>query len=78
MALFQSVEDIEKSPVPVDNSGNRIPADRNTGLWVGDVRYKDINGDGKITVDDMTNIGNPWPKLTGGFHKYFLLIKALT
>jgi TonB-linked SusC/RagA family outer membrane protein len=69
--LFQSVEDIEKSPVPVDNSGNRIPADPNAGLWIGDVRYKDINGDGKITVDDMTNIGNPWPKLTGGFTNTF-------
>ncbi len=69
--IFQSKEDIENSPVPVDNSGNRIPADASTGLWVGDVKYKDINGDGKITVDDMTNIGNPWPKLTGGFTNTF-------
>ncbi len=69
--LFQSIADIEKSPVPVDNSGNRIPADPNTGLWIGDVKYKDINGDGKITVDDMTNIGNPWPELTGGFTNTF-------
>lgn len=69
--LFQSVEDIENSPVPVDNSGNRIQADPSTGLWVGDVKYKDINGDGIITVDDMTNIGNPWPKLTGGFTNTF-------
>lgn len=69
--LFKSVADINKSPVPVDNSGNRIAADPNTGLWVGDVKYKDINGDGKITVDDMTNIGNPWPKLTGGLTNTF-------
>ena len=69
--LFQSVDDIAKSPVPVDNSGNRIQADPNTGLWVGDVKYKDINGDGIIDVNDMTNIGNPWPKLTGGFTNTF-------
>ncbi|SFP91915.1 SusC/RagA family TonB-linked outer membrane protein [Parafilimonas terrae] len=69
--LFQSVEDIENSPVPVDNTGARIPANQSTGLWVGDVKYKDINGDGIITVDDMTNIGNPWPKLTGGFTNTF-------
>lgn len=69
--LFQSVDDINNSAVPVDNSGNRIPADPNTGLWIGDVKYKDINGDGKITVDDMTNIGNPWPKLTMGFTNTF-------
>ena len=70
--LFQSVDDINNSPVPVDNSGNRIKADPNTGLWIGDVKYKDINGDGKITVDDMTNIGNPWPKLTLGFTNTFI------
>jgi hypothetical protein len=69
--LFQSVDEINKSAVPVDNSGNRIPADPNTGLWVGDVKYKDINGDGKIDVNDMTNIGTPWPKLTGGFTNTF-------
>ena len=34
---------------------------------MGDIKYKDINGDGKIDINDMTNIGNPWPKLTGGF-----------
>ncbi|MBV4356768.1 SusC/RagA family TonB-linked outer membrane protein [Pinibacter aurantiacus] len=69
--LFQSIADINKSPVPVDNGGNRIQADPNTGLWVGDVKYKDLNGDGKITVDDMTNIGNPWPKLMGGLTNTF-------
>lgn len=69
--IFQSVEEIAKSPVPVDNSGNRRPTDPNTGIWVGDVKYKDINGDGKITEDDMTFIGNPWPKLTGGFTNTF-------
>lgn len=65
--IFQSVEEIAKSAVPVDNSGNRRPTDQQTGIWVGDIKYKDINGDGKIDINDMTNIGNPWPKLTGGF-----------
>lgn len=82
--LFQSVDDINNSAVPVDNSGNRIQADPNTGLWIGDVKYKDmptkdtvINGkhtkvgDGIIDVNDMTNIGNPWPKLTLGFTNTF-------
>ena len=69
--LFQSLEEIQNSPVPVDNTGARIPIDERNGLWVGDVKYRDINGDKKIDVNDMTNIGNPWPKLFGGFTNSF-------
>jgi hypothetical protein len=69
--IFQSVDEINKSAVPVDNNGNRRPTDPQNGIWVGDVKYKDLNGDKKIDVNDMTNIGNPWPKLTGGFTNTF-------
>lgn len=74
--LFQSVDEINNSAVPVDNSGNRFPTDPNNGIWVGDVKYKDISGpngkpDGKIDVYDETYIGNPWPKLYGGFTNSF-------
>ena len=69
--LFQSVEEINNSAVPVDNNGVRRPTDPQTGIWVGDVKYKDINGDGKIDVKDITNIGNPWPKLTLGLTNSF-------
>lgn len=69
--IFKSIEEINASAVPVDNSGNRRPTDPQTGIWVGDVKYKDINGDGKIDVKDMTNIGNPWPKLTAGLTNSF-------
>jgi len=65
--IFQSVEEINNSPVPVDNNGVRRPTDAQNGIWVGDVKYKDINGDKKIDVNDITNIGNPWPDLTLGF-----------
>lgn len=69
--IFQSVDEITKSAVPVDNNGNRRPTDPATGIWVGDVKYRDINGDKKIDVNDITNIGNPWPTLTGGFSNNF-------
>jgi len=69
--IFQSIEEIQKSPVPVDNNGNRLPIDQQNGLWVGDVKIKDVNGDGIIDVNDMTTIGNPWPKLFGGFTNTF-------
>lgn len=69
--LFQSVEEIQKSAIPVDNNGARVPVSPNNGIWVGDVKYKDVNGDGKIDVNDMTDMGTPWPKLTGGFTNSF-------
>jgi TonB-linked SusC/RagA family outer membrane protein len=69
--LFQSVDEISKSAIPVDANGNKVAVNPQTGIWVGDVKYKDINGDGKIDQNDMTIIGNPWPKLTGGFTNTF-------
>lgn len=69
--LFQSIEEIQNSPVPVDNNGDRLPIDATNGLWVGDAKFRDINGDGKITDQDLTFIGNPWPKLFGGFTNTF-------
>jgi len=74
--LFQSIEEINSSAVPIDNSGNRLPTEAANGVWVGDVKFKDISGpagvpDGKIDIYDETNIGNPWPKLYGGFTNNF-------
>ncbi|MBE7171693.1 MAG: TonB-dependent receptor [Williamsia sp.] len=69
--IFSSVEEIAKSPVPVDNNGQRRPTQQNGGIWVGDIRYKDVNADGKIDVNDKTYIGNPWPKLFGGITNTF-------
>ncbi|HLW06399.1 MAG TPA: TonB-dependent receptor, partial [Marinilabiliaceae bacterium] len=34
----------------------------------GDVRYKDLNGDGDITSADKTKIGNPYPDVVLGFN----------
>ena len=32
----------------------------------GDLKFKDLNGDGVINDNDRTMIGNPWPKYEGG------------
>ncbi|MDQ1089900.1 TonB-dependent receptor [Siphonobacter sp. SORGH_AS_1065] len=39
--------------------------------WLGDVRFKDINGDNKIDASDMTFIGSPLPKFTWGLTNSF-------
>ncbi len=37
----------------------------------GDIKYKDINGDGLVNADDRQVIGNPNPIHTGGFNNTF-------
>lgn len=48
---------------------NRI--DRNSGVWVGDIKFKDQNGDGVINDADQKVIGDPNPDLTFGFTNTF-------
>ena len=54
--LYQSYADILASPI-ASAIGSYGP---------GDFKFKDLNGDGKITADDRTVIGNPTPKFTYG------------
>jgi hypothetical protein len=44
----------------------RSPENTLFAVQAGDIKYKDINGDGKITVDDRTIIGNPTPDFIYG------------
>jgi TonB-dependent starch-binding outer membrane protein SusC len=39
-----------------------------TVVQPGDIRFKDLNGDGKITSDDRAIIGNPYPDFTYGLN----------
>ncbi len=41
------------------------------GKAPGRIRYKDVDGDGKITPDDRTYIGSPYPKFTAGLNAAF-------
>lgn len=55
--LFQSQEEIDRSPL---QSGDYMP---------GDIRYRDVNGDGKISIDDAVHIGYPTePRFVYGFN----------
>lgn len=55
IGLFQSTDDVSKSPTQ-------------NGAAPGRFKYQDTNGDGKITADDRTFIGNPNPKFTYGLN----------
>ncbi|MDX1913222.1 MAG: TonB-dependent receptor [Saprospiraceae bacterium] len=41
------------------------------GTAPGDIRFKDLNGDGVIDLNDRTYIGNPTPRFTYGFTTEF-------
>ena len=68
--IYTSLEDIENSPKP-----QAAPSDgvykRASTVWVGDIKYKDLNGDNVINTEDRTNIGSPMPKFTFGFTNTF-------
>lgn len=40
-------------------------------LYLGDIRFKDLNGDGVINSEDVTVIGDPNPDFTGGMTNSF-------
>ena len=48
--------------------GNSASTYGGTAIRPGDIRFKDLNGDGVINDADRTVIGNPIPKFTYGFN----------
>ena len=68
--IYTSLEDIENSPKP-----QAAPSDgvykRTSTVWVGDIKYKDLNDDNVINTEDRSNIGSPMPKFTFGFTNTF-------
>ncbi|HOY05000.1 MAG TPA: TonB-dependent receptor [Saprospiraceae bacterium] len=71
--LFTSKEDILAHALQVNdpnNDGENL-VDKRAGIWIGDIKFKDLNGDGVINTDDQTIIGNPNPDFTFGFNNSF-------
>lgn len=56
----------DKAPLNADGTICTDPSKYNKSntVWVGDLKFKDVNGDGRITEADKTNIGSPLPKFT--------------
>jgi hypothetical protein len=58
--LYRTAADLAAGPLI---AGSAVS---NTGTSLGDIRYKDLNGDGIIDDKDQTYIGDPNPKFTFG------------
>lgn len=76
--LFRDEQDILNHAVQVSdgNVTSENPYGQNfinktQGVWVGDVKFRDLNGDGVITTEDQTIIGDPNPDFTFGFNNNF-------
>ena len=68
--IYQDLKDLETSPKPSAYPTNGVFNGANT-TYVGDIKYKDLNGDGVIDENDRTNIGSPLPKFTYGWTNTF-------
>jgi TonB-linked SusC/RagA family outer membrane protein len=68
--VYKDLEDLETSPKPAKYPSNGV-FNKNNTVWVGDIKYKDLNGDGVIDENDRTNIGSPMPKFTFGWTNTF-------
>ncbi|MBQ0149039.1 MAG: TonB-dependent receptor [Bacteroidales bacterium] len=68
--VYTSLEDIENSPKAEKYPKDGV-FDRNTTVWVGDLKFKDVNEDGVINEKDRTNIGSPLPLFTFGWNNSF-------
>jgi TonB-linked SusC/RagA family outer membrane protein len=56
----------------VYSTTDEIPASRQAqGALAGDVNFRDVNGDGILTDDDLTIIGSAQPKFVGGLTNGF-------
>lgn len=61
--IFQSAADVAKGPVQVPQSKNAVTGlpDPSTGTAPGDIRFRDINKDGKIDGNDRQYLGSYLP-----------------
>ncbi len=68
--VYKDLEDIQNSAKPAKYPSDGVFSRGNT-VWVGDIKYEDINKDGVIDENDRTDIGSPLPKFTFGWTNTF-------
>lgn len=58
LGIFQSQDEINSY---IARSGPNSGEPLQPRAQPGDLKFKDVNGDGQINNDDITDIGSPWP-----------------
>ena len=69
--IYKDYEDLKNSPKPTWSTPTDGKYVRSQTVYVGDIKYKDINNDGVIDENDRTDLGSPFPKMTFGWSNTF-------
>lgn len=68
--VYKDLDDIQNSAKPAKYPSDGVFSRENT-VWVGDIKYKDVDENGIIDERDRTDIGSPLPKFTFGWTNTF-------
>jgi len=70
--VFATAEDFKTHALPTATDGYPLPITPNSGgVWYGDLKFKDKNGDGVINEKDRYYLGSPIPVVQLGFGNNF-------
>jgi TonB-linked SusC/RagA family outer membrane protein len=70
--IFAKPSDFQNYARTADQNGNPYPiSPAYGGIWYGDRRFKDLNGDGIIDTRDQTFLGSPLPEFQYGINNSF-------
>lgn len=68
--VYKDLDDIQNSAKPAKYPSDGVFSRGNT-VWVGDIKYKDVDENGIIDELDRTDLGSPLPKFTFGWTNTF-------
>lgn len=68
--VYKDLDDIQNSAKPAKYPYDGVFSRGNT-VWVGDIKYKDVDENGIIDERDRTDLGSPLPKFTFGWTNTF-------
>lgn len=68
--VYKDLDDIQNSAKPAKYPSDGVFSRGNT-VWVGDIKYRDVDENGIIDERDRTDLGSPLPKFTFGWTNTF-------